>query len=405
MLLCPDCRGELVYTFHPEGAYWRCERCGGLAVPETLMKRLFGEERIRALSSAAAPAPGAPWRPCPFCPRDLVGAAATPDPDFHSLAICPACRTVWYPASAAGAFSLPQQPPAAQPAYPAYPSPHQSVNVPTATSVPPGGSRPSALSPEQQERLAAAYEEAVAKQKRNEPFTPEVWWQWVLGLLGMPVKCDRTLERRPVATLGLASIIALISLIAIFGTDLHLTVQNIGFIPAQPFRHYGSTFLTFFLIHGGLAHLLGNLYFLILFGHSVEDHLGGIGFLALVLGAALAGNVLHAALDPRSLEPLIGASGGIAGLVAFYGLAFPRARLAFLLCFMFFFIKWIRVPAILYVILWFVLQMLGARTQIAGLTNTSYLAHLGGALAGAIFWLVWRRTGAEEAKATAGGGF
>jgi len=105
-----------------------------------------------------------------------------------------------------------------------------------------------------------------------------------------------------------------------------------------------------------------------------------------------AGNTLHAALDPHSAVPLIGASGGIAGLITFFGLAFPRAKLGFVIGFRF----WIKIPALAFVLFWILLQVLGARAQIAGFGDVSYLGHLGGVAVGLVFWLAWKFGGEDR---------
>ena len=102
-----------------------------------------------------------------------------------------------------------------------------------------------------------------------------------------------------------------------------------------------------------------------------------------MLAAHLAGSLVHAALDPRGEVPCIGASGGIFGIVAYYAIAFPRARLAF---FFFYWVRggWIRVPAWGMLVFYTGLQILGAQAQIAGTSNVSSLAHLGGIAVGVI---------------------
>jgi membrane associated rhomboid family serine protease len=191
-------------------------------------------------------------------------------------------------------------------------------------------------------------------------------------------------ERTPWATWSLAAVIALVSIAAF--TDLRRAVEMLGLIPAQADRYLGLTLLTSFFLHGGIMHLAGNLYYLLLFGDNVEDYLGHRRFLVLVALAAVVGAVAHVAFDPRSDVPVIGASGGISGLVAFYGITFPRAKMIFLIWF-----RWMRVPAYAFLGFWLLLQILTAWQQISGLTSVSALAHLGGVAVGVWFWLIWRQ--------------
>jgi membrane associated rhomboid family serine protease len=148
--------------------------------------------------------------------------------------------------------------------------------------------------------------------------------------------------------------------------------------------------LSFFL-HGGIFHLLSNLCFLLVFGDKVEDDLGSGRFLLLLTMATVVGDIVHIAADPDSTLPCIGASGGISGVIAYYALKFPRARLGFLF-WIFHVFRWVRAPAVVLFVVWIGIQLLGTSNQLAGISNVSYLAHLGGAAVGFVFWLVFRAT-------------
>jgi membrane associated rhomboid family serine protease len=168
---------------------------------------------------------------------------------------------------------------------------------------------------------------------------------------------------------------------------LREVVKQFGLIPAQAGRLGGLTFATSFFLHAGVLHLVANSYFLLVFGDDVENALGRPLYLLLLAFSAFIGDLAHIAADPRSNLPCIGASGGIAGVIAFYALAFPKARLAFLFWRWW---HWIRLPAGVWIVWWIVLQIIGAFEQVAGVTSVSALAHLGGAAVGVVCWLVWR---------------
>ena len=171
-------------------------------------------------------------------------------------------------------------------------------------------------------------------------------------------------------------------------SDLDEYVQQWGLIPAQAWRFGGLTFLTSFFLHAGPIHLIGNAYFLIIFGDNVEDYLGRLRYLALLVLASLLGDGLHILLEPRSEMPCIGASGGISGIIVYYALQFPRARLGIILgCWYFF--RWFYFPAYFALVCWLGLQGLIAYFQVSGLSNVSALAHLGGAGVGVGAWLLW----------------
>jgi len=214
---------------------------------------------------------------------------------------------------------------------------------------------------------------------------PDEEWKWVPAFFGLPVKIDDDdLKQWPWLTWSLTATIALVSILAFF--DLHDAVHRFALIPAEVWRYGGLTMLTSFFLHGGVWHLISNLYFFLLFGDKVEDYLGRWRFALLILSATLAGDCLHVLFDPHSSTPCIGASGGIAGVIAFYALEFPRARLGFM-----FRLYWIHFPAWGAFGLWLLLQFWGAYKQAAGVSNVSSLAHLGGAATGFAAWLFWRK--------------
>ena len=188
------------------------------------------------------------------------------------------------------------------------------------------------------------------------------------------------LNHWPWLTWGLSAVIALVSIAAFF--DLRQAVDLFGFVPAHAWRYGGLTSLTSFFLHGGVGHLAGNLYFLLLCGTKVEDYLGRWRFALLLLLATVTGDCLHALADPRSTMPCIGASGGISGVLVFYALEFPRSTLSGS-CWRFYWrFAWIRFPAWVAIVIWIIFQFIGAARQLSGLTEVSSLAHLGGSAAG-----------------------
>jgi membrane associated rhomboid family serine protease len=110
---------------------------------------------------------------------------------------------------------------------------------------------------------------------------------------------------------------------------LQEAVQLFGLIPAQAFRLHGLTFITSFFLHAGIIHLVGNMYFLLVFGDDAENFLGPLRYIALIALAAFVGDLLHIASAPASTIPCIGASGGIAGLITFTPWHFRRRKSAF----------------------------------------------------------------------------
>ena len=297
-------------------------------------------------------------RPCPACEQPMIEVALPSEAKPAMLDVCRACHFVWFD-------------PREYEVVPALPPPPEEPPLPR----------------EARELLALHQVELIAERARGgelgaEP--PDEAWKVLPGIFGLPVEHEgHPLERVPYLTWALAALVTLVSLVAF--RDLKAAVESFALIPAEPFRLGGVTFLTSFLLHGGVLHLLGNMYFLLVFGDNVEDYLGSRRYLLLIGLATVMGDLVHVAVDPRRTIPLIGASGGISGIIAFYALKFPRVRLGFLLRFF-----WIRMPAYIALVLWVLLQLALARMQVAGTTNVSALAHLGGAGAGLVCWLVWR---------------
>jgi membrane associated rhomboid family serine protease len=115
----------------------------------------------------------------------------------------------------------------------------------------------------------------------------------------------------------------------------------------------------------------------------------------LLIVATFVGDVTHMMADPRSDVPSIGASGGISGVIVYYALQFPRARLGFLFRFYYRF-SWIYFPAYVALIFWALLQLFQLFMQLAGASSISALAHLGGAAVGLGAWLLWRKSSKLE---------
>jgi len=244
------------------------------------------------------------------------------------------------------------------------------------------------------ELLAVAKVQELAEEARGTDFDsspPDEFWKSIAAFCGLPVESD-TLEqtRRPLATWTLC--LAIICASAFAFTQLHQVVLRFGLIPAEATRLGGLTFLTSFLLHAGIIHLIGNIYFLFVFGDDVENFLRPFRYLLLIALAAFIGDLAHIAADPRSQIPCIGASGGIAAVITFYALNFPEVKLGFLLRYGWWWFRWIRLPAWFVFVLWILFQAVGAWEQVAGISAVSSLAHIGGAVVGFVAWLLWRKT-------------
>lgn len=138
-------------------------------------------------------------------------------------------------------------------------------------------------------------------------------------------------------------------------------------------------------LHGGIAHLAGNLLFLWIFGDNLEDELGHGRFLLFYLACGAAATLAQGLADTRSIVPTIGASGAIAGVLGGYLVLFPRARIVTLVP-LFVLFPLVELPAVLYLLLWFLFQFLMGSAGLASGTGAAggvaYWAHIGGFVAG-----------------------
>jgi membrane associated rhomboid family serine protease len=139
-------------------------------------------------------------------------------------------------------------------------------------------------------------------------------------------------------------------------------------------------FITSTFLHAGLLHFLGNMLFLWIFGDNVEDRMGHVGYALFYVTSGVAAGVAHVVANPESMIPTVGASGSIAAVMGAYLLLYPRANVVSLVV-IFFFIRIIRVPAVVYLAVWFGLQILsGSAAQAAapGQGGVAWWAHAGG---------------------------
>lgn len=150
------------------------------------------------------------------------------------------------------------------------------------------------------------------------------------------------------------------------------------------------TLLTSMFMHGGLMHVIGNLWFLRMFGDNVEDNMGPGRFALFYLLCGFAAACAQVAVDPTSGVPMVGASGAIAGVLAAYLVLFPHARVVALVP-IFIFIHFMEIPAYVFIALWFALQFfsgVGSLGVMGG--GVAYWAHIGGFVAGLVLVFLFR---------------
>jgi membrane associated rhomboid family serine protease len=143
-------------------------------------------------------------------------------------------------------------------------------------------------------------------------------------------------------------------------------------------------FLTSMFLHGGILHILGNMWFLYIFGDNIEDHLGHIRYFFFYILCGIAAGLIHLFTNGGSKIPTIGASGAIAGVMGAYLLLYPRARILTLVP-IFFFFQLFEIPAFIFLGYWFLIQILSGGLTPSGAGGVAWWAHVGGFVSGLIF--------------------
>ena len=217
----------------------------------------------------------------------------------------------------------------------------------------------------------------------------------------IPLKDENRSETFPVITVILIVTNCLVFVLeALSPLDVSEIALMYGAIPAnlmgmlartdniQPVSPIVSVVTAMFL-HGNVLHLAGNMLYLWIFGDNVEDTLGHIRYALFYLFSGFPAAYVFAVSGPQSTLPMVGASGAISGVLGAYMLLFPRARVVTLI---FFGLIWVsRIPAIVVIGLWALLQMLNGLFSEAGIQygGVAWFAHVGGFLAGILTIRLW----------------
>ncbi len=157
-------------------------------------------------------------------------------------------------------------------------------------------------------------------------------------------------------------------------------VFTFGFIPADfnPLTIFTSMFM-----HGGVAHIIGNMWFLYIFGDNIESILGHVKYFIFYLACGLGAALIQFFVDPGSQIPMVGASGAIAGILGAYMIRFPKARVH-VLAIIIVFITTFVVPAQIVLGFWFLMQLSNGLGSL-GVNTTggvAWFAHIGGFITG-----------------------
>ena len=172
--------------------------------------------------------------------------------------------------------------------------------------------------------------------------------------------------------------------------EFNFFIAHHGVIPA---RLQWVDVLTSIFLHGGWLHLIGNMWFLWIYGDNVEDILGHAQYLVFYLLCGLAATMVHVLFNADSRVPTIGASGAIAGVMGAYVVKFPHSKITTLVPVVVF-ITTMEIPAYLILLYWFVIQFFSGVGSMGhshlSQGGVAWFAHIGGFLAGVALILVMR---------------
>jgi membrane associated rhomboid family serine protease len=227
----------------------------------------------------------------------------------------------------------------------------------------------------------------------------------------LPIRDENPTLRPPVVTYAIIALnVGVWVLLQGMGAEpaLSRSICAFGLIPAELLGHATASALpvgqvlcpvdpsgalvaplTSMFLHGGWLHLIGNMWFLHVFGNNVEDVLGRFRFLVFYLLCGLAAAAAQTAAGPNSLIPMVGASGAIGGVMGSYVLLYPRAGIVTFV-FLGFLARTMVIPAFVMLGYWFVLQLLSGSLSTGEGGGVAFWAHVGGFLGGLLLTPVFR---------------
>ena len=234
----------------------------------------------------------------------------------------------------------------------------------------------------------------------------------------LPIRDDNPTLRTPVATYALIALnVAAWLLVQGMGSEPQLSgsICSLGLIPGEFLGRVGAEVvpvgpqvctlhpgghllapLTSMFLHGGWLHLLGNMWFLHIFGNNVEDVMGSGRFVLFYLLSGLAAAGAQVAAQPGSTIPMVGASGAIGGVMGAYVLLYPRAGITTFV-FLGIFARMMVIPATVMLGYWFLLQLLSGTLSGGEGGGVAFWAHVGGFVGGLVLAPLFRNRDLREA--------
>ncbi len=216
----------------------------------------------------------------------------------------------------------------------------------------------------------------------------------------IPLRDSEPSLSTPFVTISLITVNALVFFyeLSLDRFSLNHLIAAHGLIPG---RLHLDAFVTSMFLHGGWLHVIGNMWFLWIFGDNIEDILGHAKYLLFYLLCGVAAAVVHVAFNGDSRLPTIGASGAIAGVMGAYLVKFRHSRVVTLVP-IFLFLTTMEIPAVYILLYWFAVQLFSGFGSIGysqlSQGGVAWFAHIGGFLAGMLLILVMRPAGRYQQR-------
>ncbi|MGK0689359.1 MAG: rhomboid family intramembrane serine protease [Aquificaceae bacterium] len=203
----------------------------------------------------------------------------------------------------------------------------------------------------------------------------------------IPIKDINPHRSFPIVNLSIIIICSLVWLyeVSLSDEELQAFIYQYGLVPAYLFERPQSL-LTHTFLHGSWLHIIGNMWFLWVFGDNVEDRLGRVKYLIFYilsgLGAAIIQTLVSLLFGGEEI-PMVGASGAISGVLGAYLWMFPHARILALVP-VFFFLTFMELPAVFFIGMWILIQIINGliTLPLAGMGGVAWFAHIGGFFVG-----------------------
>lgn len=220
-------------------------------------------------------------------------------------------------------------------------------------------------------------------------------------MLLIPIKDENPTVRPPVVTVSIvvACVVVFLYQLTLPESSQERFIFRFGMIPALLLddaigaKNIGippwATVFTSMFLHGGFAHIAGNMLFLWIFGNNIEDALGHLRFILFYALTGVAAAMTQAMVDPHSTIPMVGASGAISGVLGAYLVLHPHARVT-LLFWLFIFVRTFEAPAFVVLGLWFAFQVVYGVLSDPAEGGVAFFAHIGGFVAGAALIFLFR---------------